>query len=62
MDSLYLLIPFSALAVLALIALFRWALDSGQFEDLEREGERILREDCVPVDGDQTAPGARAEE
>jgi cbb3-type cytochrome oxidase maturation protein len=41
-DSLYLLIPFSALLVLAILALFAWALDDGQFEDLEREGERIL--------------------
>ena len=42
MDILYLLIPFSALLVLAIIALFAWALRGGQFDDLEREGERIL--------------------
>ncbi len=42
MDILYLLIPFSALLVLAILAVFAWALRGGQFDDLEREGERIL--------------------
>jgi len=42
MDILFLLIPFSALLVLAILALFAWALRGGQFDDLEREGERIL--------------------
>ena len=42
MDILYLLIPFSALLVLAILALFAWALRGGQFDDLDREGERIL--------------------
>jgi cbb3-type cytochrome oxidase maturation protein len=42
MDSLYLLLPLSVLLVLALIGLFAWALHGGQFEDLEREGWRVL--------------------
>ena len=53
---LYLLIPMSVLLVFALMALFRWALDAGQFDDLEREGERILVEDLAALDGDQAAP------
>ena len=56
MDSLYLLIPFSALLVLAIIAVFAWALDGGQFEDLEREGVRILAEDGPAFDNDQGGP------
>ena len=44
MDILYLLIPLSAVLVLALIGLFGWALHRGQFDDLQREGERILDE------------------
>jgi len=44
MDILYLLIPFSALLVLAILAVFAWALRGGQFDDLEREGQRILDE------------------
>ena len=42
MESLYLLLPLSVLLVLALIGLFAWALHGGQFDDLEREGWRVL--------------------
>jgi cbb3-type cytochrome oxidase maturation protein len=55
-DILYLLIPFSVLLVLALIGVFAWAVDAGQFDDLEREGERILADDTSSVDHDQGAP------
>lgn len=48
MDSLYLLLPLSVLLVLALIALFAWALHAGQFDDLEREGWRVLEEPQGP--------------
>ena len=44
MESLYLLLPMSVLLVLALIGLFAWALHAGQFDDLEREGLRVLEE------------------
>ncbi|MDO9002546.1 MAG: cbb3-type cytochrome oxidase assembly protein CcoS [Aquabacterium sp.] len=53
MESLYLLIPLSAALVLAIIAVFGWALHKGQFEDLEAEGARILQEDIASVDADQ---------
>jgi cbb3-type cytochrome oxidase maturation protein len=53
MESLYLLIPLSAGLVLAIIAVFGWALHKGQFEDLEAEGARILQEDIASVDTDQ---------
>ncbi len=53
MDILYLLIPLSAVLVLGIIAVFGWALHRGQFDDLEREGERILQQDVSPVDADQ---------
>jgi cbb3-type cytochrome oxidase maturation protein len=45
MDVLYLLIPLSVLLVLGIMGLFWWALQSGQFDNIEREGERILRGD-----------------
>lgn len=45
MESLYLLLPMSVLLVLALIGLFGWAVQSGQFDDLEREGLRVLEPD-----------------
>ena len=50
MDSLYLLLPMSVLLVLALVGLFAWALHGGQFDDLEREGWRVLE------GGDPVAP------
>jgi cbb3-type cytochrome oxidase maturation protein len=42
MDVLYLLIPVSLLLVFAIIGVFWWALQGGQFDNIEREGERIL--------------------
>jgi len=38
MDILYLLIPLSAVMVLAIIGVFYWALQTGQFDDLEQHG------------------------
>jgi cbb3-type cytochrome oxidase maturation protein len=55
MESLYILIPLSAGLVLAIIALFGWAVHRGQFEDLEGEAERILSEDATPVDPGQSS-------
>ena len=45
MDILYLLIPLSAVLVLVILGVFGWALHRGQFDDVEREGERILQPD-----------------
>ena len=59
MDILYLLIPFSALLVLAILAVFAWALRGGQFDDLEREGQRILD---APLDARQTAEAITTEQ
>jgi cbb3-type cytochrome oxidase maturation protein len=44
-DILYLLIPISIVLVFAIIAVFWWALQEGQFDNIEREGDRILRGD-----------------
>ncbi|PPE70345.1 cbb3-type cytochrome oxidase assembly protein CcoS [Caldimonas thermodepolymerans] len=60
MDILFLLVPLSVVLVLCILGLFAWALKSGQFDNVEREGERILWDDAPPVratvDGDQGAP------
>lgn len=45
MEALYLLIPLSVVIVLAIIVIFWWALESGQFDNIDREGERIFRSD-----------------
>jgi cbb3-type cytochrome oxidase maturation protein len=44
MDILYLLIPLSVVLVFAILVGLWWAIDRGQFEDIEAEGEKILRE------------------
>jgi cbb3-type cytochrome oxidase maturation protein len=43
-DILFLLVPFSVVVVFIIIGVFAWAMRSGQFEDVEREGLRILEE------------------
>ncbi len=53
MDILYLLIPLSVLLVFALMGVFAWALYRGQFDDLDREGERILSDEPSRLDADQ---------
>ncbi|OYV00563.1 MAG: cbb3-type cytochrome oxidase assembly protein CcoS [Burkholderiales bacterium PBB5] len=62
MDILYLLIPLSAVLVLLILGVFGWAVHRGQFDDLEREGERILQTDPAVVDGDQFPVGAPPEQ
>ena len=62
MDILYLLIPLSALMVLAILGVFAWALHGGQFDDLEREGERIFTDEDRKLDLDQVQFGAVTEE
>ena len=60
MDSLYLLLPMSVLLVLALIGVFAWAINAGQFEDLEREAWRIIAEGQGVEAAPQSPPEARA--
>jgi cbb3-type cytochrome oxidase maturation protein len=54
MEILFVLVPVSVLLVLALIAVFAWALGAGQFDDLEREGGRILEDDKPRLEADQS--------
>ena len=49
MDILFLLVPLSVLLALAVMGVLAWAVWSGQFEDMEREGERILQEDTEKI-------------
>ena len=42
MDILFLLIPLSVLLSLAVLGVLAWAVWSGQFEDMEGEGQRIF--------------------
>lgn len=54
MDILFLLIPLSTVLMLLVLAVFAWAVFRGQFDDLEREGSRVLEADSASLDEDQT--------
>ncbi|MDR2852347.1 MAG: cbb3-type cytochrome oxidase assembly protein CcoS [Burkholderiaceae bacterium] len=45
MSILFLLVPLSVVLVLLILVGLWWAVDSGQFEDVDREAERILDND-----------------
>lgn len=45
MESLYLLIPVALVFCVIVIRLLLWAIDSGQYDDLDKEGWRILADD-----------------
>lgn len=55
MNILLLLVPLSVVLILAILVLFAWALQSGQFEDLEAAGQAAL------LDSDQVRPEAAPE-
>jgi len=44
-ESLYLLIPIALVFCAVAIKLLLWAIDSGQYEDLDKESWRILNDD-----------------
>ncbi len=45
MESLYLLIPISVALVFLIGIAFWWSLRSGQFDDMEGPGYRVLMDD-----------------
>ncbi|MFU8765526.1 MAG: cbb3-type cytochrome oxidase assembly protein CcoS [Haliea sp.] len=53
MESLYLLIPIALIFCVIVIRLLIWAIDSGQYEDLDKEASRILMDE---KSGQQTSP------
>lgn len=62
MDILYLLIPMSAVLVLVILAVFAWATYSGQFDDVEDEGRRILAAGDESIDNRQAVSRDAAKE
>ena len=48
MDSLYLLIPIALLFCVIAIKLLLWAINNGQYDDLDKEAWRILADDEQP--------------
>ena len=64
MEILYLLIPMSVVLVFIIGAIFWWSLRSGQFEDLEGPGYRVLMDDdrneAVPASDEKAQEPGRA--
>jgi cbb3-type cytochrome oxidase maturation protein len=61
MDILYLLVPMSVFAMLAILGVFAWALRAGQFDDIDVVGEQILAASDA-LDPDQGLMGEATEE
>ena len=55
MESVFLLIPVSVILVVGIAYIFWWSVRSGQFDDLEGPGFRVLMDEDQPVEkkGDQ---------
>lgn len=56
MDSLYLLIPIALLFCAIAIKLLLWAIDSGQYDDLDKESWRILADEEEAKPARETDP------
>jgi len=54
MEVLFLLIPLSVVAVLALVAVLWWAVAAGQFDDFEGPAHQILMDDDTPQQPEQS--------
>ena len=59
MDILFLLVPISVLLALAVVGLLAWAVWSGQFEDIESEGQRIFQEPSLESDKQDSSHRSR---
>jgi cbb3-type cytochrome oxidase maturation protein len=54
MEILYLLIPLSVVLVFLIGAVFWWSVKSGQFDDLEGPGYRVIMDDDRPEHGSES--------
>jgi cbb3-type cytochrome oxidase maturation protein len=62
MEVIYLLIPLSLVLVAVIVGFVIWAVKSGQFEDLERPGYRILDDDDgIQPHREEASPGRSRE-
>jgi cbb3-type cytochrome oxidase maturation protein len=47
MESLYLLIPVAIVFCILAVKLLLWAIDNGQYDDLDKESWRILADEDI---------------
>ncbi len=57
MEIMYLLIPVSVILVFLIALIFWWSVRSGQFDDLEGPGYRILMDDDQPAKSNEKTNG-----
>lgn len=55
MNALYILIPLSLVLVILAVVIFVWAVNNGQFDDLDTPAWRILEDDDEQVNRDPPA-------
>ncbi len=48
MEIILVLIPVSMIIVTIAIAAFLWAVDNGQYDDVERQGDAALFDEAAP--------------
>jgi len=56
MSAIYIVLPLALLAAAAAVIAFIWSVRSGQFDDLETPGARVLFDD----EDDEDRPDARS--
>jgi cbb3-type cytochrome oxidase maturation protein len=52
MSAVYIALPVALLLAVAGVVAFIWAVRSGQMDDLETPGQRVLFDDDEPADED----------
>ena len=48
MDSIYLLIPLGVVIAFVIGGVFFWAMSAGQFDDLDEEGQAVVKDHDTP--------------
>lgn len=60
-NSLYILVPLSVLLVFVIAGLFWWSVRSGQFDDMEGPGFKLLMDDDRAPSGKEPKAAAPEE-
>lgn len=60
-NSLYILVPLSVLLVFVIAGLFWWSVRSGQFDDMEGPGFKLLMDDDRAPSGEEPKTAAPEE-
>jgi len=59
MESMFLLIPLVVVCAIAAVLVFVWAVNHGQYDDLDREAQQVLFDEDNPPAKPMTPPSLR---